>query len=81
MSGFFQGGERPIHMAASNGHVDVIEYLMRERRASVEPVLTVHNTKQYLCMDRYKYEWDVILTDILTGRNKTNSHGIFEWTC
>ena len=46
----FQGGNTPLHLAAMNGHVDVIDYLVRERRAAVEPELIVSINHNYAYM-------------------------------
>ena len=38
----------PLHLAASNGHDDVIKYLVKERGARVEPKLTVKQKTTHL---------------------------------
>ena len=51
---FLQGGMRPLHLAASNGHVDVIEYLVKERKAHMEPKLTVNLNMTPLVMHAWQ---------------------------
>ena len=51
---FLQGGMRPLHLAASNGHIDVIEYLVKERKAHVEPKLTVNLNMTPLVMHAWQ---------------------------
>lgn len=44
---FLQGGYQPLHLAATNNHIDVIEYLVNECDAPVEPEAMVYcSTKQ-----------------------------------
>ena len=38
---FIQDGFQPLHMAASNGHIDIAKYLVTECKVQVDPTAQV----------------------------------------
>lgn len=51
---FLQGGYQPLHLAATNNHIDVIEYLVKECNASVEPEAMVYCSTKQCSLKKHK---------------------------